>query len=95
MSVALLCIATPYALELFNKVCIPQLPLWTPPKTSTQTKMDTVRRFANLEAPQQVRSLAGEQEPSGLMPEASLCIRYAPNFVQLMRLHCLFYLSLL
>ena len=34
--------------------------------------MDTVRRFANLDAPQQVRSLAGEQEPSGIMPEASL-----------------------
>ena len=33
--------------------------------------MDTVRRFANLDAPQQVRSLAGEQEPSGILPEAS------------------------
>ena len=41
--------------------------------------MQALGRFANLEAPSQVRSLAGQEEQSGVLPEVSIAGNRSPR----------------
>ena len=50
----------------------PELLLSTQQLLPKPPTMQALGRFANLEAPSQVRSLAGQEEQSGVLPEVSI-----------------------